>query len=44
MVGAGVLGLPATFTHLGWAGGIIILIFSLGVSWSVDGTMCIAPF
>lgn len=33
MVGAGVLGLPATFSHLGWAGGIIFLCFSFWVSW-----------
>uniref|UniRef100_A0A383W7B9 Amino acid transporter transmembrane domain-containing protein n=1 Tax=Tetradesmus obliquus TaxID=3088 RepID=A0A383W7B9_TETOB len=33
MLGAGVLGLPAVFSHLGWAGGIIMLVFSLWVSW-----------
>jgi len=33
MVGAGVLGLPAALSHLGWAGGIIFLIFSIWVSW-----------
>jgi amino acid permease len=31
MVGAGVLGLPSTFAHLGWAGGIIFLAFSFWV-------------
>jgi amino acid permease len=31
MVGAGVLGLPAVFAHLGWAGGIIMLAFSFWV-------------
>jgi amino acid permease len=29
MVGAGVLGLPAALSHLGWVGGAIFLIFSL---------------
>uniref|UniRef100_A0A383VWF1 Amino acid transporter transmembrane domain-containing protein n=1 Tax=Tetradesmus obliquus TaxID=3088 RepID=A0A383VWF1_TETOB len=33
MLGAGVLGLPSVFSHLGWAGGIIMLVFSLWVSW-----------
>jgi len=33
MVGAGVLGLPAAFVHLGWAGGIIFLLFSFWISW-----------
>ncbi|KAF8060318.1 LHT2 [Scenedesmus sp. PABB004] len=33
MVGAGVLGLPAVFSHLGWAGGVIMLLFSFWVSW-----------
>jgi amino acid permease len=33
MVGAGVLGLPAVFGHLGWPGGIIMLVFSFWVSW-----------
>ncbi|WIA19602.1 hypothetical protein OEZ85_005540 [Tetradesmus obliquus] len=33
MVGAGVLGLPSAFSHLGWAGGIIFLSFSFWVSW-----------
>lgn len=33
MVGAGVLGLPAAFAHLGWVGGIIFLAFSFWVSW-----------
>lgn len=31
MVGAGVLGLPATFAHLGWAGGLLFLAFSFWV-------------
>jgi amino acid permease len=31
MVGAGVLGLPAVFAHLGWAGGVIMLAFSFWV-------------
>lgn len=31
MVGAGVLGLPAVFGHLGWPGGIIMLVFSFWV-------------
>jgi len=33
MVGAGVLGLPAALSHLGWAGGAIFLLFSIWVSW-----------
>ncbi|WIA23691.1 hypothetical protein OEZ85_000385 [Tetradesmus obliquus] len=33
MVGAGVLGLPSVFAHLGWAGGCIMLAFSFWVSW-----------
>eukprot|EP00878_Enallax_costatus_P027683 GHUV01029826.1.p1 GENE.GHUV01029826.1~~GHUV01029826.1.p1 ORF type:complete len:253 (+),score=58.01 GHUV01029826.1:364-1122(+) len=33
MVGAGVLGLPAALAVLGWAGGILFLIFSFWVSW-----------
>eukprot|EP00879_Flechtneria_rotunda_P017139 GHRR01017950.1.p1 GENE.GHRR01017950.1~~GHRR01017950.1.p1 ORF type:complete len:148 (-),score=8.66 GHRR01017950.1:304-747(-) len=33
MVGAGVLGLPATFAHLGWAGGVIFLLASFWISW-----------
>lgn len=33
MIGAGVLGLPATFAHLGYAGGALFLAFSLWVSW-----------
>jgi len=33
MVGAGVLGLPAALSHLGWAGGVLFLIFSIWVSW-----------
>eukprot|EP00878_Enallax_costatus_P029335 GHUV01031796.1.p1 GENE.GHUV01031796.1~~GHUV01031796.1.p1 ORF type:complete len:451 (-),score=96.99 GHUV01031796.1:132-1373(-) len=33
MVGAGVLGLPAVLAYLGWAGGIIMLVFSFWVSW-----------
>ena len=33
MVGAGVLGLPSALSCLGWAGGIIFLIFSFWVSW-----------
>ena len=39
MVGAGVLGLPATFAVLGWAGGLIVLIVSLGISWSTFGLL-----
>ena len=31
MVGAGVLGLPSVFAHLGWAGGCIMLAFSFWV-------------
>ncbi|KAF8067258.1 acyl-protein thioesterase 1 [Scenedesmus sp. PABB004] len=31
MVGAGVLGLPAVVSHLGWAGGAIMLLFSFWV-------------
>ncbi|GBF95714.1 lysine histidine transporter 1-like [Raphidocelis subcapitata] len=33
MVGAGVLGLPSTFVPLGWAGGLVVLLFSFWVSW-----------
>ncbi|KAF8065609.1 LHT2 [Scenedesmus sp. PABB004] len=33
MIGAGVLSLPAVFSHLGWTGGIIVLLFSFWVSW-----------
>jgi hypothetical protein len=33
MVGAGVLGLPAALAQLGWAGGIIVLLFTFWVSW-----------
>ena len=33
MVGAGVLGLPAAFVFLGWAGGTILMLLSLLVSW-----------
>eukprot|EP00884_Botryococcus_braunii_P012211 jgi/Botrbrau1/20991/Bobra.0144s0010.1 len=32
MVGAGVLGLPYAMTYLGWAGGVITLLYSWGVS------------
>ena len=39
MVGAGVLGLPATFAILGWAGGLIVLIVSLGISWFTFGLL-----
>lgn len=28
-----VLGLPAALSHLGWAGGVIFLVFSIWVSW-----------
>ena len=33
MVGAGVLGLPAALSHLGWAGGAIFLLFSIWVRY-----------
>ena len=39
MVGAGVLGLPATFAILGWYGGLIVLIASLGISWFTFGLL-----
>ena len=39
MVGAGVLGLPATFATLGWAGGLIVLVASLGISWFTFGLL-----
>jgi amino acid permease len=42
MVGAGVLGLPQAFAHLGWAGGIIFLVFSIWVRWGCGGIMCAA--
>ena len=41
MVGAGVLNLPATFAVLGWAGGMIALIASLGISWFTFGILVI---
>ena len=39
MVGAGVLGLPSTFATLGWAGGLIVLVGSLGISWYTFGLL-----
>jgi amino acid permease len=33
MVGAGVLGLPYTFVYLGWAGGMLVMLLSLLISW-----------
>lgn len=33
MIGAGVLGLPAALSHLGWAGGMVFMLFSFWVSW-----------
>lgn len=33
MIGAGVLGLPAALSHLGWIGGACFLTFSIVVSW-----------
>lgn len=39
MLGAGVLALPSTFAILGWAGGTVALLVSLGISWYTFGLL-----